>query len=618
MSAVEMQVPGNAKGVAALMPQDLLAIPKSRSAVLQRTSDADGGETLTLYLAGKEVSWDDPRHFAFAHALIGSSEFTAAEAADSGALEWAEAALMLEALMEEGLVVSAGSLPGVADRHDNGPMPSPLPPAPMATARSWMDSESLMEELTGKRLDNYWLEVVVPIFRTAHIFLDRDQRHVGEANAFPAAARTEVPTEWRGCPYQGNRYQAEKPMNMTALKAMRAHWRQMMGLLLPIREAYLRRFPEARQGWTVAHVERLTVCVLALPSYMLLRCDSPVANGDLHPALSNLFRVTDGLRMVMHHMLFVPLHEPMHGPGYPVTVDGILAYADRNFLFHSDHGVCAGPRFMVEDFLAVLLHGAAPRSGFDAEVDPELVEAVTLIEHAMDYGLLGLQTHGAVFALWPAKARCYARLHSLLESHPEASSDGAQQLAERFAGHFAALSHRSFLGSEDWRAHRETVYDDMFASCSRGANARLSDRPLSALLADSGVEPPAEGKAALEAAISRHFGDAHPDLARDFCAILTDFLVRARNIIALAEIVQKQVAGVLHRPEPTSGLTLQDVNLYNVLMGADQRSVPFLPDELRQLFDLSVHVDAHRIEIAPGYGQMPSHSLASTAANTRA
>ncbi|MBK8273842.1 MAG: hypothetical protein IPK89_13555 [Sphingomonadales bacterium] len=112
---------------------------------------------------------------------------------------------------------------------------------------------------------------------------------------------------------------------------MRVHWRQMMALLLRIREAYLNRFPAARSGWTVGDVERLTVSVLALPSYMLLRCKEPVANGDLHPALSNLFRVTDGLRMVMHQMLFLPLYEPMKQPDMLVVAGDILDYADRNF-----------------------------------------------------------------------------------------------------------------------------------------------------------------------------------------------------------------------------------------------------------------------------------------------
>lgn len=601
-----------------LQPHHALVVPLARSAVLQRTTDGAGQPTLTLYLADKEVAWDDPRHFAFAQALVDGAEFTALEAAEAGALAWDEAAPMLEALIDEGLVVLAADRPEVTDRHDNRIMPSPLPAAPMASARCWTDAASLMEELTGSALDNYWLEVAVPVFRTAHIFLDRDQRHIGEANAFPAAARTDVATEWRGCPYAGNRYQPEKPMNMTALKAMRAHWRQMMGLLLPIREAYLRRFPAARAGWTVAHVERLTVCVLALPSYMLLRCDAPVANGQLHPALSNLFRITDGLRMVMHHMLFVPLYEPMHAPDAPVSAETILAYADRNFLFHSEHAVCAGPRFMVEDFLAVLLDGTTPRSGFEAEQDPELAEAAKLVEPAMNYGLLGLQTHGAVFALWPAMARCYADLHTLLTSAQAASSASGQVLAERFAAHFQALNFRSYLGSEEWRQHRETVYDDMFASCSSGVSARLPDGPLSVMLAKPGASLPTASMTALTEGISRHFGDRQPALVDAFAGIVVEFLIRARNIIALAETIQAEVARVLHRPRPATPLKLGDIQLYNVLMGADQRSVPFIPDELADLFNLRIEVDARHIAIAPDDRQASHHSLAIPAANIRA
>ncbi|NLR70037.1 hypothetical protein HGI47_03990 [Novosphingobium sp. ERN07] len=614
MPVAELQVSAEMEGAQALHPHDVLALPMARAAVLQHTVDSDVAPLLTLFHAGKEVSWDDPRHFAFAKALVSGGDFSAVDLAHAAGLDWAETAPMLEALLEEGLVVPASSLAAAAARHDNRPMPSPLPPAPMAVARCWTDPQLLMADLTGTALDTYWLEVVVPVFRTAHIFLDRDGRHVGEANAFPAAARTEVPTEWRGCPYAGNRYQPDKPMNMTALKAMRAHWRQMMGLLLPIREAYLRRFPQARAGWTVAHVERLAVCVLALPSYMLLRNDGRVANGDLHPALSNLFRVTDGLRMVMHHMLFVPLFEPMQRPDAPVTIETILAYADRNFLFHSEHGVCAGPRFMVEDFLGVLLSGQAPRSGFDAEIDPELQATAALIEPAMDYGLLGLQTFGAVFALWPAMARCYDRLHALLAG----GSTAEQELADRFAGHFAALSHRSFLASEEWRMHREAVYDDMFASCAQGLGAGSDEPHLSTLLSRPEGPGTAQAAATLEAAVSRRFADANPALSAAFADQVVVFLTIARNIVALAEAIQARTAKLLQRGEPADRLTLQNINLHNILMGADQRSVPFLPDELGELFDLHIHVDAQTIEITPGVGRKSAHSPAKPAADTRA
>lgn len=610
----ERQVSDGMEGDARLSFDLRLAVPMARAAVLQRGFDAEGAPVMTLYHAGKEISWDDPRHFAFADALVGGDEFSVADIAAVSGLDPSEAVPMIEALLDEGLVVAASDLAGNVARHDNRPMASPLPPAPMASARSWTDPHSLMAELTGTALDPWWLEVVVPVFRTAHIFLDRDGRHVGEANAFPAAARTEVPTEWRGCPYAGNRYQPEKPMNMTALKAMRAHWRQMMSLLLPIRQAYLRRFPDARRGWTVAHVERLAVCVLALPSYMLLRRDGRIANGDLHPALSNLFRVTDGLRMVMHHMLFVPLFEPMRSPDEAVSIDAILDYADRNFLFHSEHGVCAGPRFMVEDFLAVLLNGEAPRSGFDPALDPELEAASGLIDPALDYGLLGLQTFGAVFALWPSMARCYDRLHDMMAG----GTSGEQDLAGRFAGHFAALSHRSFLASEEWRAHREAVYDDMVAACAAGLGAEAAGPPLSQRLARPADMIADTAAATLEAAVARRFPDARPHLPALFAREVIAFLCCARNVIVEAEATQAAIAKLLHRDAPAHRLTLQDINLHNVLMGADQRSVPFLPDEIGQLFGLRIHVDAHSIEIAPGFDRNPAHSLAMTAADTRA
>ncbi|WP_185679535.1 hypothetical protein [Novosphingobium piscinae] len=612
VTRIEAETEG--QDILSLSPRAVLVLPQARAALLQHTHDAGGAPLLTLFIRDQEISWDDPRHFALAEALTAGLPLAAGELATRSGLDWAEARPMLADLLQAGILVRADACPVAAERHHNQPMPSPLPPAPLDRARSWMDAESLMRELTGSEIDLAWLETVVPVFRTAHLFLDRDGRHVGEANAFPAAARTEVPTEWRGCPYPGNRYQPDKPMNMTALKAMRAQWRQMMGLLGPIREAYLRRFPEARQGWTVAHVERLTVCVLALPSYLMLRFDRPTANGDLHPALSNLFRVTDGLRMTMHHMLFVPLFEPMHAPDAPVTPEHILAYAERNFLFHSEHGVCAGPRFMIEDFLAVLLDGAAPRSGFDAMIDPELAAALDLLEPALDYGLLGLQTFGTVFTLWPAMARCYARLHEVLAG---GTRPVAAAMAERFVGHFDALSHRSFLASEDWRTHREAVYDDMFAACARGVAGDWPELPLSLQIGGAGAIDPA-AQLALAAAAAEHFGADSGALAAEFAGIVGDFLGRAQRILGLAETIQTRLGRLLHRPAPGRALSLQDLNRYHVLMGADQRSVPFLPDELHQLLGLTIAVDARSIRIARKPASALPHSPTPVSADIRA
>jgi hypothetical protein len=60
-------------------------------------------------------------------------------------------------------------------------------------------------------------------------------------------------------------------MNVTALKSMRAHWGTMMALLLHVRQALPAALPGGRAGWTVGHLERLSTCVLALPTWLLMR-----------------------------------------------------------------------------------------------------------------------------------------------------------------------------------------------------------------------------------------------------------------------------------------------------------------------------------------------------------
>jgi hypothetical protein len=73
-------------------------------------------------------------------------------------------------------------------------------------------------------------------------------------------------------------------MNVTALEGMRDQWRQMMAIVRRVSDSYKARFPAvAERGWTVGDIERMTVCVLALPTYLLMRRDGRVENGRLHP-----------------------------------------------------------------------------------------------------------------------------------------------------------------------------------------------------------------------------------------------------------------------------------------------------------------------------------------------
>jgi hypothetical protein len=76
-----------------------------------------------------------------------------------------------------------------------------------------------------------------------------------------------------------------------------------------------------------------------------------------------------------------------------------------------------------------------------------------------------------------------------------------------------------------------------------------------------------------------------------------DFLQRGQRIVALAESIQAETSALLRRPSPSHGLSLQQLNLHNVLMGEDVRTVPFLLNELSSLLGIAIHVDAGAIEI---------------------
>jgi hypothetical protein len=585
-----------------LAMQDELVFPMSKNAVVQHGEDASGAPALTLFYGDKEITFDDPSQFGFGEMLAKQTRFAAGEAIAWCDADWPRISKMLGELVEAGVLLRTtqetdGSLFKLA--HED--IPSPLPPAPATEPHCWAeDGEALMQRLTGQPLEMGYLEAVVPIFRVAHMFLDGDGRQVGEANVFPQPLRLDIPTQWRTCTYSGTRYQPDKPMNITALKAMRVHWRQMMALLLKMREAYLNRFPKAREGWTVGDLERLSTAVLALPSYMVLRCNDPVVNGDLHPVLSNLFRVTDGLRMTMHQMLFVPFHERMRTPDEKVSAVEVYAYAERNYSFHSPGAVCAGPQFMIEEFLAAIIDGAEPKSGRPRILDPQIEAAAELIEPALDYGLLGLQAFGAIFSIWPAMTRCYHDIHFTLKDWPEPAAPIVSEMGARFERHFEKLTTDTYLANEEWREHREAVYDDMYGQCVFGVTGQWPSESLTARLEPKGSDQALTAKRTLRQAIARRFGgesEITADSLDELTAYIVDFLLRGQAIVRLAEEVQSKTNRLLHRPHPLRLLTLDKINLHNVLMGDDVRTLPFLTEELTALFGIKIHVDANTIEI---------------------
>jgi hypothetical protein len=589
----------HAAGVpAGLTRETELVLPMHKRVVAQYATGEAGGRELRLYYGDKEISFDEPELFAFGEALAQQSRFAAGNAAGWGeGYEWAAVKTLLEQLIETGILRYSAEVEPQPIAARDGARPSPLPPAETAAARTWFECEDVTRELTGRPLELGYLELVVPVFRVAHMSLDADGRQVGEANVFPPKLRLDVPTKWRTCIYAGTRFQQDRPMNVTALKAMRAQWPQMMAMLRRIREAYLARFRAARRGWTVGHLERLATCVLALPTYALMKSEERVENGELHPALSSLFRVTDGLRMTMHQMLFIPIGEPSLPPDAPMTREEIYAYAERNYSFHSEHGVCAGPQAMIREFLATLVDGKPAEE--PVAFDPAVQAAMDDLEPAMDYGLMGLQAYAAVFSMWPIMTRAYESLAGIAAGAAPRSA-AAERLRERLDERIERIRAAAFLSNEAWRADRERVYADMYAQCTYGLTGDHATAALAERIAPTHSlhQPPA--RATLRRSIARHFAaDAAAcaaDIERMLDAIMT-YLSQAQSVLRVACEAQANINRHLGRAQPARAFTAADIELHNRLQGRHDKRVPYLVSEIEALFGVQIALDEDTLVI---------------------
>lgn len=586
-----------------LSPAALLAFPMHQRVIEQVLKNDAGQDELFLFYGDQQISFDEPELFDFGKTLAKQSRFIAGSATTWGAgYAWERVQELLEQLLEAGILEpdTATDLQSPARPQPDGARPSPLPPAPATSARTWLECEAITSELTGTTIDQSHLELVIPIFRIAHVVMDAEGRQVGEANVFPQALRLDVPTDWRSCIFPGSRYQDERPMNVSALKSMRAHWPQMMAALLQIREAYLKRYPAARLGWTVGDVERLSTLVLAVPTYMLMKSGQRVANGALHPVLSNLFRVTDGLRMTTHRMLFVPVAEATLSPLAATSSSEIYAYAERNHAFGSTHGVCAGPQIMIEEFLAVLLDGKQPLPDqAKVTLDAEVLAALAEMEAAFDYGLLGLQAHAVVFSLWPVMTRAYAQMNDIAQRW----SGGPTPALEHFRSHLHAkaeiLKNETLHATEAWRTNRESVYADIFAHCAEG----LSDNAepgLSQRVAEAMATEPAELKSRLRSALQTQFSARDSGAGSDLEKLvdcLANFLLQSQALLVIAMQVQGAINTLLQRAPAQRVFTAADVDVHVLLQGSEARRLPHLLDELESLLGFRAVVTSDSITI---------------------
>lgn len=582
-----------------LEPHEELVFPKHKRLVAEYSVGESDQRELHLYYGEKEIVFDEPELFAFGESLARQPRFIAGDALRwDEQLEWPRVREMLEHLLDEQILLRAAA----ADAHEaGGARSSLLPEAQCHTPRTWLECEAITEELTGRALELGYLELLMPIYRVAHIALDRDGRQVGEANVFPSRLRLDIPTDWRACPHAGSRYQDDCPMNVTALKAMRVHWKPMMVMLSRIRQAFIQRYPHVARGWSVGDLERLSALVLTVPALQLMRMDGAVPNGELHPVLSSMYRVTDGVRLTMHHMVFVSVNEPVRAPEAPMTGAEIYAYADRNAVFLSDYGVCAGPKAMIEEFLGVLIDGK-PIEDLDSVVlDPELEATLNELDRAFDYGLYGLQANAVMFSYQSIVARCYQSIDAIAESWPSAPSKILQALFTRVRANAQYLADKSVVATEAERRIRERVYENTFANCALGL-AHSTAATLPACIAPARLaqhDAIAERLyTLLKARVTTVSADDDAAMRRLSVALL-DWLQQEQALVRAGCEIQTLINRLLGRPAPRRPFTSADIYLY-YLLDESQLRLPCLLRDVEQGLGLRIVVTQDGIDIHDG------------------
>jgi hypothetical protein len=597
--------------VRALRQDDELLFPMSKGAFSQYWEDEQTPRELRVYYRDKEIAFDDPAFYSFGEALTKQSRFRAGDALQWGDYEWPKVRQMLEDLIEADVLKYAdevGDVPA-ALRHEE--RETLLMPARTGTGRTWDDCEEIMTQISGRPLELGYLEIAIPIFRIAHMYLDQDDRQVGEANVFPPAMRLDRPTLWRTCTYSGTRYQPDLPMNVTALRIMRNQWRNMMLIIRRVSDEYRSRFPDVDEtGWTVGHIERMTVCVLALPTYQVMKVEGRVENGKLHPALSSAFRLTDGLRMLMHHMLFVPFGEPTRSGTTPMTGFEAHQYAERNYSFHTAQGVCAGPPAMVDDFTAVILDRADPKGGWPDKIDPEVQAALDDIPKAVDYGLMGLQIFGSVFSLFPTSTAGHAQLREILLAWTKSDSPSLAMMRERCERLHEFTQDSGWLKSDAFRKSRLIAYNEMYQKCSFGLTGSFPSPTLEEKY-ENLPRLPEETMERLKSGFARLFHDLADgeELFVELAEWLGRFISFVQVAIGITLETQGRINAHLGREKPKKTFMGRDLAKYvgldkTVDSKHEKQQVPFLVDDIARVMGLTIDVTADEVIITEGVREM--------------
>jgi hypothetical protein len=186
-------------------------------------------------------------------------------------------------------------------------------------------------------------------------FRDAEGRPLRE-EASPLDVRAGVVMETRACTYPGSRRANPLPMNVSALKQLKAHWPAVTIALAHMRERYVRPDEAIDLVW----LWRFSTFVESVPLFAFFRADGRVLDGALPVPLAGAFKVVLGVTAALWELGAARV--------FLTPSDDLLLDEERfyNFIEESGalvgkHQACAGPEAMIREMLSVLLN-AVPTS----------------------------------------------------------------------------------------------------------------------------------------------------------------------------------------------------------------------------------------------------------------
>lgn len=366
--------------------------------------------------------------------------------------------------------------------------------------------------------------------------------------------------------------------------------------------------------------------MLSLPAFLLMMRGGSSPQPPVHPVLSSLFRITDGIRMTTHLMLFLS-DERTRLPAEPTTATELYEFAERNGLFLTAHGVCAGPRPLIDEFLTAAFDGTPVQGGERLELPSEVQALLSQLPVVVDYALLGLQSWAVSRSIWLAMSRAYRKLRDVLEASvgdPTGDPTIGGRLRDRLRDDWRKLNQGRIADQYEHDVHVD-VYTDTYEQSWRGLRAPLGAATLAERVGPR-PETPAHASLALRLRdlLGARFGTEPGDLGtglavEQIVATLVLYLREEQAILASTEEIQAAINAMLDRSPPSRPLTARDLRMNFAMYGGSIAQFPYLLDTLEDELGIRVECTAVAIEVTDLRAHRPEsvrqrHAGASVAA----